>query len=33
VSAAFGVKSSGYLDGYPLARSTYGAVGLNIALR
>jgi hypothetical protein len=33
VSATFGVKSSGYLEGYPLARSAYGAVGLNIVLR
>jgi len=33
VSATVGAKSSGYLAGYPLARSTYGAVGLNIAVR
>ena len=33
VSVAVGAKSSGYLEGYPLARSMYGVVGLNVAVR
>jgi hypothetical protein len=33
VTVTVGAKSSGYLEGFPLARSTYGAVGLNIAVR
>ncbi len=33
LSAAFGAKSSGYLDGYPLARSIYGVVGVNVGLQ
>jgi hypothetical protein len=33
LSAAFGAKSSGYLEGYPFARSMYGVVGLNVAVR
>jgi hypothetical protein len=32
LSATVGAKSSGYLEGFPLAKSVYGVVGLNVAV-
>jgi hypothetical protein len=33
LTAAIGAKSSGFLDGFPLRRSSYAVVGLNVAVR